>query len=169
MPHLTAYWLLLLLLPAALNSCGKTPDGETAGASSALPQSQKTPLSTIKLTLGSHTITVECAVTSDEKSRGLMYRKSMPQDAGMLFVFDKPHQASFWMKNTLIPLSIAYINQDGVILEIHDMTPLELQPVTSRSYLVRYALEMNQGWFKKNGIEAGDHIQGIPGLAVPSQ
>lgn len=82
----------------------------------------------------------------------------------MLFYFDKPQQVGFWMKNTLIPLSIAFLNENGKILEIYPMTPLDKNSTPSRSYLVKYALEMNQGWFKENEINPGDVVKNIPKL-----
>ncbi len=91
-----------------------------------------------------------------------MYRKSLAENSGMLFYFDKPQPVGFWMKNTLIPLSIAYLDEKGEILEIYPLTPLDETPTTSRSYRVKYALEMNQGWFKKNGVKPGDRVYPIP-------
>jgi uncharacterized membrane protein (UPF0127 family) len=98
---------------------------------------------------------VELALSPEEQAQGLMYRKSLDEGQGMLFVFDRDKLASFWMKNTLIPLSIAYINSDGTILEIHDMRPEDLSLIRS-SRSVRYALEVPQGWFSRAGIGPGD-------------
>ena len=82
----------------------------------------------------------------------------------MLFVMPRPERASFWMKNTTLPLSVAYINPDGVIVEIHDLEPLDEKPVPSAFPNIAYALEMKQGWFAENGILAGDRIRGLPPL-----
>jgi uncharacterized membrane protein (UPF0127 family) len=98
---------------------------------------------------------VELALSEAEQSQGLMYRESLSDGQGMLFVFGRDKLASFWMKNTVIPLSIAYINSDGTILEIHDMRPEDLSLVRS-SRSVRYALEVPQGWFDRAGIGPGD-------------
>jgi uncharacterized membrane protein (UPF0127 family) len=98
---------------------------------------------------------VELALTEEEQAQGLMYRQSLNDGEGMLFVFDGDKLASFWMKNTFIPLSIAYINSDGSILEIHDMRPEDLSLIRS-SRSVRYALEVPQGWFGRAGIGPGD-------------
>jgi uncharacterized membrane protein (UPF0127 family) len=106
---------------------------------------------------GSVTLRVEIARSAEEKQRGLMYRKSLAQGRGMLFIFDRDQLMSFWMKNTLIPLSIAYIRSDGSILEIWDLRPLDENPVRS-SRGVRYALEVPQGWFDRVGIRAGDRL-----------
>ncbi|MEM1157344.1 MAG: DUF192 domain-containing protein [Verrucomicrobiota bacterium] len=112
--------------------------------------------------IGEHSVLVECAVTREEMARGLMFRKSLPKNQGMLFFFPKPQQAGFWMKNTLIPLSIAYIDETGTILEIYRMSPHDTISTRSRSYQVKYALEMNQGWFEENNIAAGTVIRNIP-------
>lgn len=100
-------------------------------------------------------LNVELALSEEEQAQGLMYRESLEDGRGMLFVFDRDKLASFWMKNTLIPLSIAYINSDGSILEIHDMRPEDLSLVRS-SRSVRYALEVPQGWFGRAGVGPGD-------------
>jgi len=102
-------------------------------------------------------ITVEIARTDDEKAKGLMHRKKLADGAGMIFVYDRDQQMSFWMKNTLIPLSIAFIASDGRIIEIKDMQPHDLSSVKS-SRSVRYALETPQGWFERAGVQAGDVI-----------
>lgn len=122
-----------------------------------------------ELTINDKTISVELAVTMEQQARGLMFRKSLPENHGMLFFFEQPKQASFWMKNTLIPLSIAFIDQQGTILEIYPLEPLDTSAVVSRSYRVKYALEMNRNWFNRNQIQAGDKIQGIPGEKVSDQ
>ena len=112
-------------------------------------------LETIKLYLGAAELTVEIADENRERQAGMMHRTTMPENEGMLFVFPYPHQSGFWMKNTTVPLSIAYIDPAGRVIEIHDLHPLNTQPVESRSTRVQYALEVNQGWFAKNGIKPG--------------
>ncbi len=109
------------------------------------------------LSVGEHTFYVEIAETPDERARGLMHRDSLPDDHGMLFVFDRDQQLSFWMKDTSIPLSIAYIARDGTIREIYDMEPFSLEPVRS-TRSVRYALEVNHGAFEQAGIDIGDRV-----------
>lgn len=104
------------------------------------------------------TLSVEYAHNFQQHARGLMYRQDMCENCGMLFEFDYAHTAGFWMKNTLIPLDIAYIDSDGVIADIKPMYPLVLKSVPS-SREVLYALEMNQGWFNKQGINVGDRMQ----------
>jgi uncharacterized protein len=107
-------------------------------------------------------ITVEVADTPQASENGLMFRDSLPEDHGMLFIFDQPKKASFWMRNTKIPLSIAYADSDGKILEIKSMNPLDETVEPSRSDEVDYALEVNQGWFTRHGITSGAKIDGIP-------
>ncbi|MDR2747647.1 MAG: DUF192 domain-containing protein [Treponema sp.] len=106
---------------------------------------------------GSVTLTAEIARSAEEKRQGLMYRKNLADGRGMLFIFDRDQLMSFWMKNTFVPLSIAYIKSDGSILEIWDMRPLDENLVRS-SRGVRYALEVPQGWFGRAGIRAGDRL-----------
>ncbi len=115
-------------------------------------------LPTSEMNISGHTIEVEIADTENARANGLMNRKSMAENHGMLFVFDKDRLASFWMKNTLIPLSIAFISSDGTIRQIEDMEPESLASVGSfRSVL--YALEMNQGWFDERNIKPGDIVE----------
>jgi uncharacterized membrane protein (UPF0127 family) len=102
-------------------------------------------------------IRVEIARTETQRSRGLMGRRSLNNGEGMLFVFERDQMLSFWMKNTLIPLSIAYIASDGRILEMYDMEPQNLTPVRS-TRSARYALEVPHGWFNRMGIMTGDVV-----------
>ena len=108
---------------------------------------------------GAARLTLELAATDEQRSRGLMFRESLPEDQGMLFVFEQQTNASFWMRNTLIPLSIAYIDRDGTILDIQDMQPeapgypTPIYPPASPYW---YALEVNQGWYARNGVNVGD-------------
>ena len=126
-----------------------TPPANT-GNSKAQPR-----LETIKLYLGAAELTVEIADENRERQAGMMHRTTMPENEGMLFVFPYPHQTGFWMKNTTVPLSIAYIDRASRVIEIYDLHPGNTQPVESRSARVQYALEGNQGWFAKNGIKPG--------------
>lgn len=106
-------------------------------------------------------IQAEIARNDRERAQGLMKRKSLDDGAGMLFVFDRDEIVSFWMKDTLIPLSIAFIAYDGRIMEIRDMEPQNLTPVRSRR-LARYALEVPQGWFSRVGLAPGDRLDLTP-------
>ena len=121
---------------------------------------QQTSLPTATLNAGIHVIQAEVAGNAATRSQGLMRRKAMAQGAGMLFLFDESAAHCMWMKNTLIPLSVAFIDERGQIVNIADMQPLdETSHCASRP--ARYALEMNQGWFKKRGIGPGSHVDGI--------
>jgi len=100
----------------------------------------------------------EIALSSQEHSKGLMSRKELCSDCGMLFIFNNEEYRTFWMKNTLIPLSIAFIDAEGIINDIQDMKPLQTFPLYSSKYPAKYALEVNQGWFKKNFINVGSKV-----------
>ena len=102
------------------------------------------------------------------RSQGLMQRKSMAQGAGMVFIFDESAPHCMWMKNTLIPLSVAFIDERGEIANIADMQPLD-ETTHCATRPVRYALEMNQGWFKKRGISAGTPIKGLEQFSSPAR
>ena len=106
---------------------------------------------------GKVTLKAEIARTQAQHQQGLMYRKELKDGEGMLFIFEKDDVLSFWMKNTLVPLSVAYITSDGRILEIYNMEPGSLDPVNS-SRSARYALEVPQGWFSREGLAAGDKL-----------
>jgi uncharacterized membrane protein (UPF0127 family) len=127
-------------------------------------QSAQVPLPAIMLSVGGKAVFAEVADDPQERETGLMFRKSLAPDSGMLFVMPEPEHAAFWMKNTTLPLSVAYINQSGMILEIHDLRPLDERPVPSAFSNIAYALEMEQGWFARNRVLAGDRIKGLPAL-----
>ncbi len=118
-------------------------------------------LPAIRLNAGMHVIKAELARSPDQRAIGLMHRKSMPANDGMLFVFEQPAPQCFWMKNTLLPLSIAFIADDGTIDSIQEMAAGSLDSHCSKRP-VRYALEMNQGWFAKRGIKPGSKVGGKP-------
>jgi uncharacterized protein len=115
----------------------------------------------VKLSAGMHLIDAQVAQTSDQRTIGLMFRKDMPQHEGMLFVFEQPSGLCFWMKNTVLPLTAAFVADDGTIVNLADMKP---QTTDSHCALkpVRYVLEMNQGWFAKRGFKAGSKLGGPP-------
>ena len=126
-------------------------------------QAQDAPqqLPSIKLSTGMHALQVQVAQTPDQHQIGLMFRKSMGTNEGMLFIFDEPRQQCFWMKNTLLPLSVAFIADDGSVVNIDDMKPQTLDSHCSTKP-VRFVLEMNVGWFDKRGIKAGSKFAGAP-------
>ena len=111
----------------------------------------------MKIYVGGRKVYVELAVSLEERSRGLQFRKSMGEDRGMLFIFPQRSQHTFWMKDTLILLSLAFINENGLITQIEEMHPGSLERHTSRDK-VKYALEMNSGWFKRNNVHIGDRV-----------
>lgn len=114
----------------------------------------------IPLWIGSHTFTVEVAHTEATRTRGLMERTSLPGNRGMLFVFRELSRHSMWMVKTPLPLSVAFLDEQGVILNIADMMPHTRQAHDS-SGLSRYAIEMNQGWFEARQIKTGDRVYGL--------
>jgi uncharacterized protein len=118
-------------------------------------------LPAITLSAGMHLVQAEVAQTSEERGIGLMHRPKMGANEGMLFVFESESPQCFWMKNTLLPLSIAFLDADGSVVNIEDMAPQTLNGHCSKKP-VRFALEMNQGWFAKRGIKPGSKIQGGP-------
>ena len=118
-------------------------------------------LPSVALNAGMHNIQAELAQTPDERSIGLMFRKSMGANEGMLFAFEQPAKQCFWMKNTLLPLSIAFVSADGTVVNIDDMKPQTLDSHCSVKE-VPFVLEMNAGWFAKRGIKAGFKLKGPP-------
>jgi uncharacterized membrane protein (UPF0127 family) len=109
----------------------------------------------MKLWLGAEEMTVELALTADQMRTGMMFRTNLEENAGMFFVFPIQHRASFWMKNCPLPLSAAYIDPEGVILEIHDLQAQNTNSVEAASDRVQYVLETNQGWFTRHHVNPG--------------
>jgi uncharacterized membrane protein (UPF0127 family) len=139
-----------------------------AGASTALAvclaAAQERPqldLPVTQLQAGMHLIRAQVAQRPDERATGLMHRREMPPNEGMLFVFEQPGVQCFWMKNTLIPLAIAFVDDAGTVVNVREMQPGALNSHCSDKP-VRYALEMNQGWFAKRGIKPGSVLTGRP-------
>jgi uncharacterized protein len=133
--------------------------GAHALADQALPE--------LVLEIKGHKLTAEVAATDAQRMQGLMHRRMLPENRGMLFVFSYSAPQSFWMKNTYIPLSIAFIDENGAIVNIADMKPLTTDSHSSAKP-AKYALEMNQGWFAKRGIKAGAKAEGLKN-APPAQ
>jgi uncharacterized protein len=130
-------------------------------AGSAFAQEPQTDLPRVKIAAGMHMIDAQVAATDEQRMTGLMHRKEMPQHEGMLFVFEQPSQQCFWMKNTLLPLSVAFVADDGTIVNIDEMQPQTLDSHCSAKP-VRYVLEMNKGWFSRKGIKPGTRLSGPP-------
>jgi uncharacterized membrane protein (UPF0127 family) len=141
-------WLSLVLACASLG---------TASAQDA-PQ---TDLPRTPLTAGIYQIDTQLAITPLQREIGLMFRKEMPAQEGMLFVFEQPATQCFWMKNTILPLTAAFIDDHGTIVNLADMKPQTTDSHCSTKP-VRYVLEMNAGWFAKKGIKAGSKLGGKP-------
>jgi uncharacterized membrane protein (UPF0127 family) len=134
----------------------------TAGACAAASAQQgPQQLPTITLTAGMHNIVAEVAKTDQQRQIGLMFRKQMATHEGMLFVFDQPGTQCFWMRNTLIPLSAAFVDDDGSIVNVEDMAPQTEASHCSKKP-VRFVLEMNAGWFAKRGLKPGFKLVGAP-------
>lgn len=125
------------------------------------PNGPQAPLPTTQLAAGIHIIRAEVADTEARRRDGLMFRKQLAGNDGMLFVFERPDVQCFWMRNTLLPLSIAFIADDGTIVDIKDMAPRTDDTHCSKKP-VRYALEMAQGWYEDHGIGTGRKIDGLP-------
>jgi uncharacterized protein len=142
-----------LLITMPLQSCA----GKKATADSPNPR-----LKTAEILVGRARVVAEVARTETERERGLMFRTALEDGKGMLFVFDKDDRLAFWMKNTRIPLSLAYIASDGTIRQIVDLVPESLEAIQSERS-VRFALETPRGWFDRAGIRVGDLVRAADG------
>ncbi len=146
--------LTLVLLALASLVLNAVPGHAQTGANKTL--------ATVELAIGTHKITAEVARTPEQRATGLMNRFSLQPDHGMLFVFERPEPQGFWMKNTYMPLSIAFIDSDGRILNVDDMAPQSEDTHWSKGP-AQYALEVRKGWFRERNIQAGARVEGIPG------
>lgn len=146
MKHVSHAMLAVLLVSQGLASAQDTP---------------QTQLPRTALSINIHQIDAQLAVTPEQREIGLMFRKDMPAHEGMLFVFESSSRLCFWMKNTLLPLTAAFIADDGTIVNLEDMKPQTLDSHCSTKP-VRYVLEMNKGWFGKKGIKPGAKVTGKP-------
>jgi len=122
----------------------------------------------VKLVVGEHSLNVYVARTAEERALGLMFRTRMEPDEGMLFMNDRPAPQKFWMKDTPLPLSIAFLSDDGSILQLDDMDP-QTQDTHSCEHPVRFVLEVNRGWFDAHGVRTGAKLEGPPFLAAELQ
>lgn len=118
-------------------------------------------LRTTTIKVGSHALRVEVAATDAERQKGLMFRERLGRNDGMLFVFDEPAYHSMWMRNTLIPLSVAFVDAKGEILNVLDMEPHSPETRMAAGP-ASYAIETNKGWFAERGLQAGDRVTGLP-------
>jgi uncharacterized protein len=159
----THLWVAMLVLVVA--GCEKP--GVSGLSTGAVPTNAHLPyldhaqprLPSITLWIGSQEIETELALTETQVSTGMMYRKNMGANDGMLFVFPRPHKTAFYMRNTVVPLSAGYIDAEGKLLEIHDLQPLNETPVYAETATIQYVLETPQGWFKKHNIAIGTVIR----------
>ncbi|MCX6922448.1 MAG: DUF192 domain-containing protein [Verrucomicrobia bacterium] len=155
--------LRILTLALAVAVCSGCASGCKQAASSAtepvesssLPTAAQPKLQTMKLWLGAEEMEAELALTHQQVQTGMMFRTNMAENAGMLFVFGEPHRAGFWMKNCPLPLSAAYIDPEGVILEIRKLEPHNTNSVTAETDRVQFVLETNQGWFERHKVTPG--------------
>lgn len=129
-----------------------------AGLAAAADAQQQMP--EVALTMNGHKLTAEVAYTDPQRMQGLMYRRILPEDSGMLFVFSETARHAMWMKNTYIPLSVAFIDEQGVIINIENMQP-QTEDTHPAAKPAKYALEVNLGWFGKHGVKPGAKIEGI--------
>jgi uncharacterized protein len=159
-------WCVIILAALIVVGCGNpaapgsvTPTTPSAPAAPALPTQAQPKLPTMKLWMGAEEVTAELALTQEQVMTGMMFRTNMEENAGMLFVFGRPYQASFWMKNCPLPLSAAYISPEGRILEIVPLHAQDTNAVLAKTSDVQYVLEMNDGWFKRHNIGDGTLIR----------
>jgi uncharacterized protein len=146
----------LLLALAVWGSCAA---GCKQANAPALPGAAQPKLQTMKLWLGPEEMVTELALTPQQLQTGMMFRTNLAENAGMLFVFPAPHRASFWMKNCPLPLSAAYIDPEGVILEIHELQPHNTNCVVASSERVQFVLETSQGWFGRHHVTTGTVVR----------
>lgn len=152
---LLAGWLFLGCRPAENL---RLPDSAPPGPTQAQPK-----LPTVRLWLGTEEMVTEIARHPIEIQTGMMFREQMAENESMLFIFAFPHRAAFWMRNTVLPLSCAYLDSEGVILEIHDLKPRDETPIEAETDRVRYVLETRQGWFDRHKIKTGTVIRAEKG------
>jgi uncharacterized protein len=171
MKHPAKFGSVLLVLGAfaAAYGCGKANPTNGGGASGAatnapttqeafeaqLPKKAQPKLPTIKVWVGAEELVTEKALTGVQQMTGMMWRTNMAENEAMIFVHPVPRQAGYWMKNCFVPLSIAYLDTAGVILEIHNLQPHDTNTVVSTALNVRFALETTQGWFQRHNVSTG--------------
>ncbi len=142
----------MLVFSLSLMACAKD---KGASAPAAGP---KTVMDYFPIKVGARVVRMQLAIRPPEMQRGLMERRDLGRDDGMLFLYEKPQQLQFWMRNTPTPLDIGFFSSDGVLEEIYPLHPFDEKTVSSRSSRLQYALEMNQGWYQENGVKPGVSI-----------
>jgi uncharacterized membrane protein (UPF0127 family) len=138
----------LLILPAAMILTGVPASAKDLDAA---PMFRK-------ILVGKTPLRVEVVETLEKQERGLMFRQSLPENEGMLFVYREPQELAFWMRNTFIPLDIVFVGADGIILNIHQARPLDESVLYRSAGEAKYVIETNRGWFSRHGIRPGDRV-----------
>ncbi len=161
-------YLASLAAVALLTGCNR-PESSTPSVPMALtnsapsiagwpPVKAQSKLQTMKLYVGAEVVSAELAMNQLQIATGMMFRTEMGENEGMLFVFSKPHRPAFYMRNTKIPLNVAYLDSDGTILELLDLKPLDETPVEAKTDRVQFVLEMKEGWFQRHNVAVGSII-----------
>lgn len=145
------------MLVAGLAACGR--DQSRAGSAAAPPAAApKTVQDFFPINVGDRSVRMQLAIRPAEMQRGLMERRDLGRDEGMLFLYDRPQRMSFWMRNTPTPLDIGFFRPDGTLAEIYALHPFDENTVSSRGDDLRFALEVNQGWYRENGVKPGARL-----------
>jgi uncharacterized membrane protein (UPF0127 family) len=153
-------WVVCLGLVILCGGCSRNGDkSSVVSTKGEHPPHAQPPLPTVKLWVGTNEVIAEMARTVPQVTNGMMWRTNLAEMNGMLFAFPQPHRARFWMRNTLVPLSSAYIDPDGNILEFHEMKPRDETLIEAASENVQFVLEMNPHWFERHGVQVGAVIR----------
>lgn len=157
--------LVLMLVVATFCSNGCSPKADSPDPNSGLPIAI---VSVLPAAGGTPVhVRAEVASTSAQRQQGLMFREEMPEDRGMLFLFTSDSRGGFWMKNTILPLTIAYIGVDGTVQELREGVPYDDKTILTPAAPYRYVLEVNKGWFERHNLGVGSKVELPPGLPTP--
>lgn len=156
-------WFIFFVVALTVIGCKQSAPVTAATTTNAPPATNALPylpyaqtnLTVIKLYVGAHELQAECALSLQQMATGMMWRTNLDENAAMLFAFGRPHRASFYMRNTQVPLSAAYLDPDGVIREIHELKPLDETGSEADSDQIQYVLEANRGWFARHSVSTG--------------
>lgn len=148
----------VLAIVSALAACAKEKAATSTGATAAVAGGAKTVADYFPIKVGDKTVRMQLAVRAGEMERGLMGRRDLGRDDGMIFVYEKPQQMGFWMRNTPTPLDIGFFDTKGVLQEVYPLHPFDERTVHSRSAELQFALEMNQGWYRENNVKPGAQL-----------
>ncbi len=150
-------WGTVALLAIGLAACGRDP-ARSAGGNATAAALPKSVLDFFPIKVGERTVRMQLAIRPAEMQRGLMERRDLGRDDGMIFLYDRPQRMSFWMRNTPTPLDIGFFRTDGTLAEVYALHPFDETSVSSRGDDLRFALEVNQGWYRANGVKPGASI-----------